>query len=113
MREGATETTARPLGLRGLWIFVALTLLGLAGASGAVLAGLGQGEPPPFLKRDARARAPALPPTRPDTLHLAGSGTNLPLTRRLAAAFRARHPGQRVVVHESIGSGGGVRAVKG
>ncbi|HEY8376843.1 MAG TPA: substrate-binding domain-containing protein, partial [Nannocystis sp.] len=43
-------------------------------------------------------------------LHLAGSGTNIPLTRALADAFVARHPDAHIVVFESIGSGGGVLA---
>ena len=41
---------------------------------------------------------------------LAGSGSNLALTRRLAEAFQQSHPGAPLLVHESIGSGGGVRA---
>lgn len=43
-------------------------------------------------------------------LHLAGSGSNLVVTRALTAAYRVSHPGDRVVVHDSIGSTGGVRA---
>ncbi|MBN2493968.1 MAG: substrate-binding domain-containing protein [Deltaproteobacteria bacterium] len=42
-----------------------------------------------------------------DALVLAGSGSNLPLTRLLAEAW-----GRRVYLHESIGSRGGVRAVR-
>jgi phosphate transport system substrate-binding protein len=44
-------------------------------------------------------------------LHLAGSGSNLVVTRTLAAVYRLAHPEERVVVHDSIGSTGGVRAV--
>ena len=43
-------------------------------------------------------------------LRLAGSGSNLPLTRALADAFLAKRPWLRVRVHESIGSAGGIRA---
>ncbi|MDW8245005.1 MAG: substrate-binding domain-containing protein, partial [Sandaracinaceae bacterium] len=46
-----------------------------------------------------------------DGLHLAGSGSNLVITRALAAAFREAYPNAHLVVHESIGSTGGVRAV--
>lgn len=44
-------------------------------------------------------------------LHLAGSGSNLVVTRALTAAYRTARPDERVVVHDSIGSTGGVRAV--
>ena len=48
----------------------------------------------------------------PPPLRLAGSGSNLPLTRRLAEAFMRRPDGCPVVVHRSIGSRGGVQAVR-
>jgi len=51
------------------------------------------------------------PLARRRALHLAGSGSNLPLTRELAEAFMRRWPDKRVVVFESVGSTGGVRAV--
>ena len=43
-------------------------------------------------------------------LHIAGSGSNVPLTRTLAAAYEARQ-GAKVTVHDSIGSTGGVQAL--
>jgi len=43
---------------------------------------------------------------------VAGSGTNLPLTRLLAKAFMKKYPSIRLVVPESIGSTGGIRAVQ-
>ncbi len=43
-------------------------------------------------------------------LRLAGSGSNLPLTRELAEGFARRWPDKPVVVFESIGSSGGVKA---
>jgi phosphate transport system substrate-binding protein len=104
-------TPADRLGLRGLWVFVTLALVGLAGASLAVLGGLGRGAAPPFLTTPPRAHTPSQAVRDPHTLRLAGSGTNVPVTRRLAAAFAAGHPGRHVVVHESIGSTGGIRAV--
>ena len=48
----------------------------------------------------------------PSPLRLAGSGSNLPLTRRLAEAFMGQPEGCPVVVHRSIGSRGGVQAVQ-
>ncbi|MCA9565766.1 MAG: substrate-binding domain-containing protein [Myxococcales bacterium] len=42
---------------------------------------------------------------------VAGSGTNLPLTRALADAFNERLGREAVVVHDSIGSSGAVLAV--
>ena len=49
---------------------------------------------------------------REKVVRLAGSGSNLPLTNRLAAEYMRHHPGRVVLVHQSIGSGGGVRALK-
>ncbi|MFO0713534.1 MAG: substrate-binding domain-containing protein [Sandaracinus sp.] len=72
-----------------------------------------RGEVPPHVgaAREASvARAPE-GETLGSGLHLAGSGSNLVVTRALAAAYRVAHPTERIVVHESIGSTGGVRAV--
>jgi phosphate transport system substrate-binding protein len=44
------------------------------------------------------------------TLTLAGSGTNLPIARVLAAAFEKKHPGIHIEVPASIGSTSGIRA---
>ncbi len=63
------------------------------------------GEPPPAIE-------PNTTPKPANLLRLAGSGSNLPLTRELADAFEATRPWQRVRVHESIGSGGGIRATR-
>lgn len=46
----------------------------------------------------------------PEVVHLAGSGSNLPITRALAEAFHTRSPGLHVVVFDSIGSTGAVAA---
>jgi len=45
-----------------------------------------------------------------DSFSLAGSGSNLVLTQRLAQAFQQSHPGAPLRLHESIGSAGGIRA---
>ncbi len=69
------------------------------------------GPTPAFLTR---------PPREPDTaerisdgvgLVIAGSGSNLPVTRALAIAYEA-DGGDAPVVHTSIGSGGGIRALR-
>jgi phosphate transport system substrate-binding protein len=46
-----------------------------------------------------------------DALELAGSGSNLPLTRRLLEAWR-RRTGHHFILHSSIGTTGGVQAVR-
>ncbi|MSP63942.1 MAG: hypothetical protein EXR72_27090 [Myxococcales bacterium] len=73
-----------------------LLLLALAACSGD--------PPPPSEVPSARERAPD-----PRAVHVAGSGAMAPLARALAAACGAACP-LPVVVEESIGSGGGVRA---
>jgi phosphate transport system substrate-binding protein len=86
-----------------LWV----GLLALIAAVAVVL--IERGEVPPFVHTPT-ARTSNVLPQGPD-LHLAGSGSNLVLTRALAAAFRVQHPEARLVVHDSIGSTGAVRAV--
>lgn len=49
-------------------------------------------------------------PSSPAPLIFAGSGTNLPIVRVLAEAFRKSHPEIGIEVPASIGSSGGVRA---
>lgn len=46
-----------------------------------------------------------------DALEVAGSGSNLPLTRRLLESWRERS-GQRFILHSSIGTTGAVQAVR-
>lgn len=95
-----------------LWALVALVLVALGGAAAFVVLGATRGPRPPFLDAGSTNAAP-LPraASAPGTLTLAGSGSNLPVTRALVEAFRERHPEARLLVHASIGSGGGVRAV--
>lgn len=69
------------------------------------------GPRPPFLDREGHAAVgPPVAPKPGSLLRMAGSGSNLPLTRALADEFLAKRPWLRVRVHESIGSTGGVRA---
>ena len=116
MAEAETETSkaraggSEPARILG-WI------LALIGSALLLLAGwllirlVESGPQPAYLGADAQ---PAVieegAPKPANLLRLAGSGSNLPLTRGLAHAFVARRPWLRVRVHESIGSGGGVRA---
>lgn len=95
---------------RGRWaallVAIVFVLLGLA----AWLVGSDVGPIPPFLG-GARPAAPAGDDTREsEVLDLAGSGSNLPITRALAATWPSR-VSELPVVHDSIGSGGGVRAL--
>lgn len=94
-----------------LWLAVSLSMLGLLGVAAWVVVSDTDQPLPPFLKPGGPA-APDSPATPPGSegLRLAGSGSNLPLTRALSAAF-PRSEGAHPVVHASIGSGGGVRAL--
>lgn len=108
--SGASPSRARVVG----WS-LALTSSALLLLSGWLLIRFVESSPrrPPFLDVEAPSAAEVLERNAPkpsNLLRLAGSGSNLPLTRALAEAFVARRPWQRVRVHESIGSGGGVRA---
>lgn len=103
---------------------IAIVLVSFLVAVVAVVWSVERGATPPHLESlDAPLHSPsANPPQNPPTpllndeslgpgLHLAGSGSNLVVTRALTAAYRQVRPDDRVVVHDSIGSTGGVRAV--
>jgi phosphate transport system substrate-binding protein len=96
-----------------LWALVALVPAALVALAVVALVRAERGPRPRFLTEPSASASPAPPPPAPDgPLGLAGSGSNLPLTRALVEAYRAAHPGARLVVHESIGSTGGTRAVR-
>jgi phosphate transport system substrate-binding protein len=80
-------------------------------ALGVLVLGSTGGKQPPFLAGIAGEVVTAPREDTGDTLVLAGSGSNLPVTRELAAAFAATGAPQPVV-HVSIGSGGGIRALR-
>ncbi|MCA9634735.1 MAG: substrate-binding domain-containing protein [Myxococcales bacterium] len=103
---------AGPANLVALWAALAAALVGVVAATWAVLAPLTR-EPPWRGVAAGIDEASALEEESIDhaALRLAGSGSNLPLTRELAEAFVRRNPTQRVIVFESVGSTGGVRAV--
>lgn len=97
-----------------LWAAVLLGLVGVGVLAALVLAPLLAGSREPFALGEVPKDSPLYlrSTERPaGVLHLAGSGTNLPLTRALAESFVARNPAARIVVFESIGSSGGVMAV--
>lgn len=80
--------------------------MGLA-LSAVVVAEIAGPRPPPGQRVAARPLS-----DRDGALHVAGSGTCLPLARVLVAAYRRRELGApEAVVHGSIGSGGGLRAL--
>jgi phosphate transport system substrate-binding protein len=98
-----------------LWTLVALALGLLTASIALVLLYAARGPRPPFLAQPSALReAPASPFGRaePGGLDIAGSGSNLPLTRALVEAFRAESPGAKVALHDSIGTTGGIRAVR-
>lgn len=104
----------RPASLAVLWAAVLLGLAGAAALAAVVLAPLLAASGEPFLEGPVPKDSPLYlrSTVRPaGVLHLAGSGTNLPLTRALVDAFVARNADARLVVYESIGSSGGVNAV--
>lgn len=89
------------------WIGVGLATLLLVVTASVVVIELDQGPRPPFL---VDGEAPAKPRYESsDVLRLAGSGSNLPVTRALAAAHAVRS--DRPLVHASIGSAGGIAAL--
>lgn len=93
-----------------LWLAVSLSMLVLVGVAAWVVVSDSGAPRPPFLAEHARASKRSVPTESSDGLRLAGSGSNLPMARALSATFTAgasHHP----VVHASIGSGGGVRAL--
>jgi len=94
-----------------LWVLVSLALLALLTvAAGVVIADTRQ-PLPPFLQPGHAPPATVVESPAPGAgLQMAGSGSNLPITRALASRFAVgadHHP----VVHASIGSGGGIRAL--
>lgn len=88
---------------------VGLTVLALLGVTIWILVGTTEGPQPPFFGEAGASRAHRS--VRDDALVLAGSGSNLPVTRALAAAYAAKG-NPPPVVHGSVGSGGGMRALQ-
>lgn len=92
------------------WLVVAATTAAMLITGAVVVLGGKQGPQPPFLQDTGDGPAPAPRRHDPNTgLVLAGSGSNLPMTRLLVDGFRGQGP--TPVVQPSIGSGGGIRAL--
>lgn len=98
-------TSREPSRTRALLASAAVMMIGL-GASLALVAFVEAGPRP----RDVEAQALASMPREPRVL--AGSGSNTLLTERLVDAFVAAGGGPIAVEPDSIGSGGGLRALR-
>lgn len=92
-----------------LWLAVSATLLMLSAAAAWVVMSDADHPLPPFLTAGG-PRPTALPAAPHEGLRMAGSGSNLPITRALGAAF-SQAESRHAVVHSSVGSGGGVQAL--
>lgn len=93
------------------WMGLVTVLLALLLGGASIVVGLDEGPTPPFLEPGGGASdGGGFGRHNDGVLRLAGSGSNLPITRALAAGF-ARDGKPRPVVHPSIGSGGGLRAL--
>lgn len=94
------------------WLGVVLVLVGLGSAAAWALTSATRG--PVFVEPATEhvITPPRTPARAPGVLWLAGSGTNLPLTTRLARAYVHDALGLHPVVHESIGSSGGLAALR-
>jgi len=92
------------------WLSAAAALVLLALGGGVGLVTFHRSTRPPFLDREFQVRHARPSFGQDHSLHLAGSGASLPLTRALVRAFNSATPGARARVHRGIGSLGGVQA---
>lgn len=93
------------------WVAVTVLIAGLGLAALATVRVLERGPQPPALDFDG-AELPAPEPRRDGVIRLAGTGSALPIARRLTDAYVSTHPEVKLHVHESIGSTGGLRALQ-
>jgi len=91
------------------WLGALAVAAGLVGWVVSKVRDVGRESRPPFLT----AESTPTPPSRPEDgrLHIAGSGSCIPLTRMLAGSAM-RELSIPAEVHASIGSGGGIRALR-
>ncbi len=102
---------ARPAGGAVLWLAVAVAAVALASGSFALLSRLAR-EAAPEVGSSALDPRTARPIANQDAwLRVGGSGSCIALVRRAVAACRAAGQPLAVVVHEGIGSGGGLAAL--
>jgi phosphate transport system substrate-binding protein len=109
----APDDTASPASLAALWIGVAVVLAAAITVAVFLLVSMVGTTREPFTTGEVPRDSPLYlrSTARPaEVVHLAGSGSNLPLTRALAEAFESSHEGRHVVVFDSIGSTGGIHA---
>lgn len=107
------DDTASPASLAALWIGVAVVLAAAITVAVFLLVSMVGTTREPFTTGEVPRDSPLYlrSTARPaEVVHLAGSGSNLPLTRALAEAFESSHEGRHVVVFDSIGSTGGIHA---
>ena len=107
------DDTASPASLAALWIGVAVVLAAAITVAAFLLGSMVGTTREPFTTGEVPRDSPLYlrSTARPaEVVHLAGSGSNLPLTRALAEAFESSHEGRHVVVFDSIGSTGGIHA---
>jgi len=99
------------LGSGTTWLVVAVAAAALVVAGALVVVGRDLGPQPPFIGQPREAAPPTPRVHDPNApLGLAGSGSSIPITRALVAAYNSKG-GERPVLHPSIGSGGGIRAL--
>lgn len=103
MAETPERADSRP------WYGVAIVVVALVATAFAVVRGAASGPRPKFLDSDVDVSR-GVAKEDDGHLHLAGSGSDIPLVRILATAYRGRAE-LRPMVHASIGSGGGIRAL--
>lgn len=109
MPIAAHDEAAHP---REAWVSAVLALVPVVAvvALGVLVLGGATGPRPPFLDGGSAVQVGPRSDVG-EALELAGSGSNLPVTRALAAAYAGTGAPQPVV-HVSIGSGGGIRALR-
>ena len=108
----AAVTAAAP-SQHGTWAAAYLVLVAALTVAAVLLVSLGGTTREPFTVGEVPRDSPLYlrSTVRPaHVVHLAGSGSNLALTRALADAFQVVRPDLHVVVFDSIGSTGGVQA---
>jgi phosphate transport system substrate-binding protein len=109
-----SEQAESPASLAALWVLVLVVLVAVAVAAALLLTGVVGDTRPPFTTGEVPRDSPLYLRSTPrpaGVLHLAGSDSNIPLTRALAERFHGKNPDDHVVVFDSIGDAGGVQAV--